>query len=216
MVRSLALALCLFSWPPALATADEAPSKPQSEEAWIKALRGSGSYQEGAGNVRRLVEKAYDLGAIAGASHWEDMHGYYTSLARTKGCQRGKPLAKGPVEACDQVTGPEPGVTGKDYTKGLAETSVLAKESMYPDLVQRVLVVLYDYGYVQGMRYGVRVHNDDIRLAQAYYRSCVTRLSGGKGEAACAESSKGWADELLARIRQELEAHGLPTRRKPK
>ena len=212
VLRFLALAVCL--WLPSLAAAEEAPAEPQSEEARLKMLRGSGSYQEGLGNVRRLVEKAYDLGAIAGASHWEDMHDHYTRVALAKGCHRGKPLANDPVEACQEVRVPEPEVTGRDYTEGMAKTRTLAKQTLYPDTVERILVVLYDYGYVQGMRYGVRVHNDDIRFAQAYYRACMERASGGKGENTCAKSSKAWADSLLKRLRNQVEAHGLPARSK--
>ncbi|MGB5701253.1 MAG: hypothetical protein WBM48_00425 [Polyangiales bacterium] len=216
MARFLSLVLCLSMWLPSIAAAEAGSKAPATEDEWVKALRGSGSYREGLDAVRELVERAYDLGGIAGASHWEDVHEYYSGVARAKGCQRGKPFADGPVKACHQVTGSEPGVVGPDYKDGMAKTVSLAEETLYPSLVKRVLVVLYDYGYVQGMKYGLRFHNDDIRLAQTYYRSCMARANDAKGEAPCAESSKKWADKLLARMRQQIEAHGLPARSGPK
>jgi hypothetical protein len=44
----------------------------------------------------------------------------------------------------------------------------------------------------------------------------MARANDAKGEAPCAESSKKWADKLLARMRQQIEAHGLPARSGPK
>ena len=216
MARSFLLALCLVLWLPSLAAAEEAREAPQTEEEWLKELRGSGSYREGLDKVRELVERAYDLGGIAGASHWEGVHQYYTGVARAKGCERGKPLADGPVEVCHQLAGPEPKMVGRNYKEGMADTVALAEQTAYPALVRRVLVVLYDYGYVQGMKYGLRSHNDDIRLAQTYYRACMAHASDARGEPTCANSSKKWANELLARLKKQIEAHGLPARGGPK
>lgn len=211
MIRTLALALCLCTLSFSLASAEE----PQSEEAWLKALRGSGSYRRGMEIVDKYIGAAYDLGAIAGATHWEDIHAYYVELARAKGCEKGKPYASGPVKACHRISGTEPKVVGKDYERAKKRTLTLADETMYPHLVRQVLVVLYDYGYVQGLKHGLRVHNDDIRLAQTYYRSCMTRANAAKGEGACAKSSKAWADALLQRLEKRVEARGLPARSKP-
>ena len=215
MIRALPLALCFFFLVPSPADGEEQPERAQSKEQWLKDLRGSGTYRDGLDNVRRFVERGYDLGAIAGASHWEDMNEYYTGVARAKGCQRGQPFADGPVKACHRVEGPEPKLMGQDYKEGMAEAVELANDTLYPDLVKRVLVVLYDYGYVQGVKHGIRADNDDIRLAQSYYRSCMAQANSGKGEAACAEGSKTWASKLLERIHQRVEAHGLPAGSKP-
>jgi LmbE family N-acetylglucosaminyl deacetylase len=54
-------------------------------------------------------------------------------------------------------------------------------ESMYPDLVRKVLFVIYDYGYVHA-----------------------------EHEPACAAASKIWADALLEKLGKQIEAHGLP------
>ena len=166
-------------------------------------------------NVEKYITAAFDLGAIAGATHWEDIHDYYIQLARAKGCQKGKPYATGPVKACHRVSDTEPKVVAKDYEEGRKKTLALADETLYPHLVKRVLIVLYDYGYVQGMKHGLRVHNDDIRLAQTYYRSCMARANDAKGEGPCAKSSNAWADALLKRLQKRVEAHGLPARSRP-
>ena len=99
MTRALVLVFSLLSLWSSPASAEEAKSEPMTEEQWLKTLRGSGSYQTGMNNVRRLIDAAYDDGAIAGARHWGDMREYYIGLARQEGCRRGKPYAEGPV-AC--------------------------------------------------------------------------------------------------------------------
>jgi hypothetical protein len=196
------------------ASAEEADSKPLTEEQWLKALRGSGSYRTGMENVRRLIDRAYDEGAIRGAKHWEDMRDYYISLGREEGCQRGKPFAEGPVKQCHRTQGPQPKITGKDYDAGLRTVVKLSDQTLYPGVVRRILVVLYDYGYVQGMKHGLRSHNDEIRWRQSYYRSCMARSSGSKGERACADGSKQWADTVIDGLRKRIEAHGLPAGKK--
>jgi len=97
----------------------------------------------------------------------------------------------------------------------LVELRKGALESMYPDLVRKVLFVIYDYGYVQGMKHGVRSHNDQLRWAQTYYKSCVERANDAEHEPACAEASKIWADALLEKLGKQIEAHGLPVGKKP-
>jgi hypothetical protein len=187
----------------------------ETSEDWVKSVRGSGSYQQGLTRVRDLVDRAYDIGALKGAKHWEDMRAYYISMARKKGCERGKPYAEGPVKACHQVTEKTPSLMGSDYRDGAKEVADVANETLYPDLVERVLKSLYDYGYVQGMKHGVRANNDSIRIKQTYYRSCVARATSAKGEEACATGSREWSDALIARVRKQLEAHGLPAGKAP-
>ena len=181
-----------------------------TDEDWAKAVRGSGSYQEGLRKVRNLIDQAYDIGALKGAAYYDEIHEYLLVLARAKGCQRGMPYAEGPVKACSKVSGKEPPVTGPGYRDGMGEVSALADQTLYPDLVRRLLKSLYDYGYVQGMKHGVRAYNDDIRIAQAYYRSCMVRANNEKGERACAEGSKTWSAALVDRWRKRIDAHGLP------
>jgi hypothetical protein len=215
MQRVIYVILCTSLLLPSLAGAEEPPTdQAQTPEQWLKALRGSGSYREGLADVRKYVEAAFDLGAIAGASRWEDVHEYYIGLARAKGCQKGKPYSAGPVRACHRVSGPEPKMLGEEYAEGKAKTRALAKDTAYPARVEGVIVVLYDYGYVQGLKHGLRAHNDNIRWAQTYYRSCMERANDARGEEPCAESSKAWADQLLARLKKRIEAHGLPARAK--
>lgn len=221
MTRPLAALCVAFTLAASAATTAVADSSPrtsaerQSDEAWLAKVRGSGSYREGMAKVDELISAAYDLGAIAGASHWEDIHEYYISLARAKGCQEGTPFATGPVKACHRVSGPEPKVVAKDYANGKRRTLALTEGMIYADLVKRVLLVLYDYGYVQGLKHGLRVHNDEMRLTQTYYRSCMARANDAKGESSCAKSSKSWSNALLTRLRDSVEAHGLPARSKP-
>jgi hypothetical protein len=210
-LRRIGLTLFMVLLGAPLAFAEDVPD----QEAWIKAVRGSGSYQEGLRKVREAIDKAYDIGALKGAAHWDDIHEYFISLARAKGCERGTPHARGPVKACHQVTGKEPPITGSDYAAGVKEVSAMADDSLYADRVRLVLMSLYDYGYVQGMKHGVRVHNDDIRLRQSYYRSCMARASGTEGERACATGSKQWSEAQVNRLRKRIEAHGLPAGKAP-
>jgi hypothetical protein len=215
MNQLLPFALCLCVLSPSAAGAEEPQEQPQTEEQWLKALRGSDTYREGRDNVSRFVDQAYDLGAIAGASHWDDMNEYYAGLARAKGCETGKPFADGPVKACHRVEGPEPKLVGRDHAEGMAKAVALAEETSYPDRIEPVLVLLYDYGYVQGLKHGIRVNNESIRLRQTYFRACMARANGGKGEPACAEGAKTWTTKLLDRVHQRVETHALPARSKP-
>lgn len=194
-----------------VALAEEAKTDAQ----WLKELRGSGTYRQGMAYVERVVEAAYDIGAIAGASHWEDVHAYYTRLARSKGCTRGSRSDGERVRACPRVSSVEPSLLGADYRDGKREVDKLALQTSYPDLLQRVLAVLYEYGYVQGMKHGMRVHDEDIRLRQTYYRACVERAQDAALEPVCAEASKAWARRLLARLNERIEAHGIPDGDKP-
>ena len=214
MFRALPFIFCSYFFLPTVISAEERPEQPQSEEQWLAALRGSDTYREGLGNVDRFVDEAYDLGAIAGASHWEDMNEYYTGLARAKGCEKGKPFADGPVKACHRVEGTAPKLVGRDHEEGMAKAVALAKETSYPDRIEPVVVLLYDYGYFQGLKHGIRVHNMSMRLTQTYFRACMERANSGKGETSCAEGSKAWTAKLLERVRQRVETHGLPSRRK--
>ena len=207
-----ALVLSVTMTLPSLASADGEPG----DQSWVKAVRGSGTYQKGLANVRGLVEDAYDKGALRGASHWEVVQEYYLELARMKGCERGKPHAEGPVKECRRVIQPEPELIGIDYREGMAEVEEAAEKTAHPEVVERIVVVLYDYGYLQGLKHGVRVHNEEIRLAQAYYRSCMERANDSGGESACAQGSKEWSDAVLTRIKKRIEAHGRAAAQKAK
>ncbi len=200
-----ALFLFLVAVLPWWASADDGGD----DTRWAQSVRGSGTYQKGLAEVRGLVEDAYDNGALRGASHWEEVHEYYLELARLKGCERGKPHAKGPVKECIRVSTPEPELVGSYYREGMAEVQKVAEKTAYPDVVRRILVVLYDFGYLQGLKHGVRVHNEDVRLAQTYYRSCMERANDAGGERSCAQGSKQWADALLRSIKKRIEAHSL-------
>jgi hypothetical protein len=184
----------------------------QTEERWLAELRGSGTYHKGITSVREYVDAAYDEGAIAGASHWEDIHEYYIGLARMKGCQKGQPFTEGPIHACHQVSGPAPRLTGSTYAKAKKLALKRADKSSYPERVRPVLEILFEYGYVQGLKHGLRVHNEEIRFRQSYYRSCMTRGNSARAEPVCAKSSKAWADALLQKLEKQMEAHGLPAR----
>lgn len=216
MTRFVPLALFLALSSSSIAAAEDVPEPPTAEEQWLRSLRGSGSYRDGLHNVRTLVEQAYDLGAIAGASHWEDVHEYYTSVARAQGCARGNAFTDELMKACHRETGPEPKLVGRDYDEGLAKAETLADEVLHRSLVKRILAVLYDYGYVQGLKHGLRTYNEDIRFVQTYYRSCMERANNAKAEGPCAEGAKSWAGKLLERLRRQIDAHGLSASSEPK
>ncbi len=198
----------LFSSP---ARAEEERGE-ETQERWLAELRGSGTYHSGITAVRKYVDSAYDDGAIAGASHWEDIHEYYVGLARKKGCEKGITFADGPVQACHEVSGPPPKLVGTTYEKAKKATLKRADQSTYPERVRSVLEILFEYGYVQGLKHGLRKHNDEIRLPQTYYRSCMSRANSAEGEPVCAKSSKIWADAMLEKLVKRMESHGLPTR----
>lgn len=202
------LLLCCAPLLPSPVSAEEA--REASNEQWLAMLRGSGTYHDGITRVRRYVDAAYDDGAIAGASHWEDIHEYYIGLARKKGCEKGVPFAEGPVKACHQVSGPSPKLVGTTYEKAKKAALKRADASVYPERVRAVLEILFEYGYVQGLKHGLRAHNDAIRLPQAYYRSCMSRANSAEGEPVCAKSSKLWSEALLEKLEKRMEAHGLP------
>jgi len=212
MMRALPFFLCAWLLLPSLAGAEG----DAGDEQWLVALRHSSSYQKGMKQVREKLELSYDMGAINGALHWETIHEYYIGLARAKGCKKGTPYADGPVKACHEVSKPEPKLLGAPYKKGRGEIVALSLESLYPDLVRKVLFIIYDYGYVQGMKHVLRKNNDDLRWTQAFYKSCVARANDAAHEPACAHTSKAWSEGLLNRLRKQIDAHGLPAGRKPK
>jgi len=207
MTLRTGLLVCVTALLPALGASAESY---ETDEEWVKAVRGSGSYREGLRKVQDLMDRAYDIGALKGAAHWEGIHEYFISLARKKGCEEGKRHSAGPVETCNEVPKKEPPITAGGYREGLEEVGRIAADTLYPDLVRQVLKPLYDYGYVQGMKHGVRVYNDDIRLTQSYFKACISRASHENGERACAEGSKKWSDAQIERLRERIEAHGLP------
>jgi hypothetical protein len=165
--------------------------------------------------VREKIDFAYDLGAVKGASHWETIHGYYIELARAKGCKKGAPYADGPIKTCHEVSKAQPKLLGASYKKGRTKIVALSLESLDPELVRKVLFVIHDYGYVQGMKHGLRKHNDDLRWKQSFYESCIARANDAEHEPACAKASKSWSEALLKRLRAQVEAHGLPVGKKP-
>jgi len=212
MMRFLPLLLCAWFLLPSLVAADE----PDRDEQWLATLRNSGTYQKGMNQVREKIEFPYDRGAVNGASHWDTIHAYYIELARAKGCKTGAPVADGPVKACHQVSTVEPKLLGPSYKKGREEIIALSMESLYPALVRKVLFVINDYGYVQGLKHGLRKYNDDLVWGQTHYKSCVQRANDATHEPDCAEASKGWSAALLERLRKQVESHGLPVGKRPK
>jgi hypothetical protein len=213
MHRLFALALFLLSLP-AVASAESPPPEAQSDANDLTMLRKSGTYQGGLAHAREFFDMAYDLGAVRGLTRWKVVHAYYLELADAKGCKKGMPFAKGPVEACRKVKGSEPKLLGKGYKEGKREVIEHSKQTLYPDLVEKVLLVVYDYGYVKGMKHGLRRYNDDILWGQRYYKSCLQRANDAEHEPVCASASKEWSDGLLERLRGELGSHGLPVERK--
>ena len=212
MTRRLPLLLCVCLLLPSLARAEEPPAHEQE----LAMLRHSGSYQEGLELVREKIEFAYDAGAVNGASQWATIHSYYIELARAMGCAQGAPYEKGPLKVCHKVSRAEPMLLGAPYEKGHREVGAASLEVLYPERVKSVLLIIYDYGYVQGLKHGLRKNNDDLRWAQGFYRSCVERANDGVHEPVCASASKTWSEDLLKKLRAQIDAHGLPVGKEPR
>lgn len=217
MTRLLFALLAAFVLAPTLATA-EAPKAeaPLTEEQRLVKLRNSGTYKQGLERANSKIEHAYDLAAVKGSAHWEAIHSYYLELAKATGCKTGKPHATGPVKACHKPSVDEPQLLGDGYKSGRREITAYSKESLYSELVGRVLFVVYDYGYVQGMKHGIRLHNDELRWAQTFYKSCMARVNDAQHEPTCARASTKWSEGLLEKLRAQIESHGLPAGKKPK
>ncbi|MFW2390357.1 MAG: hypothetical protein ACN4G0_18625 [Polyangiales bacterium] len=215
MHRLFALALCLFLLP-VIASAESPPSETQSDANDLTRLRKSGTYQDGLAHAREFFDMAYDVGAVRGLTRWKVIHGYYLELADAKGCKKGMPFAKGPVQACRKIKGREPELLGKGYKEGKREVIEHSTLTLYPDLAEKVLLIVYDYGYAKGMKHGLRRYNDDILWGQTFYKSCLQRANDSEHEPICASASKEWSEGLLDRLRAELESHGLPVGRKRK
>lgn len=207
MIRILLFAVCV-----SLGGASASAESPEQESDDLLLLRKSGTYQRGLSYARELFDLAYDKGAVRGATHWKSIHEHYLGLAQAIGCKKGIPFADGPARACRKLESNEPSLLGAGYEAGKREVEQQSTQSIYPDLVRNVLLVVYDYGYVQGMRHGLRRHNADIVWGQTYYKSCLERANDAEHEPVCASASKGWSKALLERMRRELESHGLPAR----
>ena len=215
MFRLILMALCLTCL--ALrspAGAEEAQPQTKSEEQWLVELRNSASYEKGLEEIRQRVDLAYDSGAIAGAKHWETVNSYYFTLARAKGCKTAMQLADGPTKECQKVAGSEPTLRGAEYQKGRDQIVALSRETLRPTRTQDVLLNIYDFGYVQGMRHGLRQHHDDLEWKQAYYKACVTRTADAQSEPVCATESKRWSAALLDRLSKQIESFGASTSKK--
>lgn len=210
-VAVVPLFLCTLVPLPFPTSAEEA----KTDEQWLLRLRNSASYKKGLIEVRKNVEAVYDSGAVNGATHWEDIHNYYIELARATGCKKGAGDAGGPSNECPKVSKAKPELLGTDYKTGKDQVIAIARETAYPNLVRQVLLTIYDYGYVQGMKHGLRSHNDNLRWKQAYYKACVERAKDAKREPVCAEASSAWSEALLKRLGKDMESHGLPAGRKP-
>jgi hypothetical protein len=210
MSRIMLMAACLASSSFALsATANEpAPKQPKTEEQWLVELRNSASYKKGLEAMHGNVDFAYDQGAVRGAKHWETVHRYYLDLATANGCKDGMRLAEGPVRSCQNVPSLAPALGGAPYEEGKKEVMNLAREALRPARAQSVLLSIFDYGYIQGMRHGLRVHNDDLEWKQAYYQACVTRANDAAAEPTCSEKAKAWSAAVLERIKKQLDHFG--------
>lgn len=206
----LALLFCACVVLPSAASAEG----PRHDGQWLATLRHSVSYEQGMKQVHEKIDFAYDQGAINGALHWETIHGYYLELGRAKGCKTGAPFADGPIRACHPVSEAKPKLLSTSYNKGREQIVTMSMESLYPALVRKVLFVIYDYGYVQGMKHGLRKYNDDHLWTQAYYKACVVQANDAVHEPACADASEAWSKRLLAKLHKQVESHGLPVGKK--
>jgi hypothetical protein len=205
MQQLVSALLCLWLLSPSVGRAEEAELA-ASEESELAALRHSRSYQEGITQVRDSLERAYDLGAVRGAAWWQTKHDYFLELATAKGCAKGSPYSEGPVKVCNPVSEPAPKLLGPPYEQGRKEIASLSRETPYPELTRKIEIVIFDYGYVQGMKHGLRKNNDNLRWTQAYYKACVQRVGDPKHEPECASASTTWSKNLLDEMYSTIDA----------
>ena len=175
----LALLFCACVVLPSAASAEG----PRHDGQWLATLRHSVSYEQGMKQVHEKIDFAYDQGAINGALHWETIHGYYLELGRAKGCKTGAPFADGPVRACHPVSKAKPKLLSTSYNKGREQIVTMSMESLYPALVRKVLFVIYDYGYVQGMKHGLRIRHAPVHLMLVLHLLLSLLLHGDVGQA---------------------------------
>ncbi|HSN84740.1 MAG TPA: hypothetical protein VLS88_19320 [Polyangiales bacterium] len=207
IVLSLACLASLFFV--SSSTAEEDKQEPKTEEQWLVELRNSATYKKGAESIRQRIDLAYDAGAVRGAKHWETVHAYYVDLARATGCKEGMRFADGPVKSCRKVSGPEPALRGDQYQKGRLEMVAESGEALRPNRVENVLVNIYDFGYVQGLKHGRRARNEGMEWTQRYYASCITRANEADAEPVCSKESKAWSAAILEKLHAQIEAFGV-------
>ncbi len=205
-IASIVIGTCLaFGF---AARAEEAKREPVTQEQWLAELRNSVTYREGLEEVRGKVEAAYDFGAIQGVLHWQQVHEHYLELARAQGCKTALPFVEGPLQACVKVRGPEPRHRGNEYREGHEKIETLASKAKWKVPVESVLLSIYDYGYVKGMKHGLRVNNDNLEWKQAYYEACITRANQAKAEPICSRESIVWSKAMLDKLQKQIEGFG--------
>lgn len=190
-----------------------APAKPKTEEQWLAELRNSASYKKGLEAMHADVDLAYDRGAIRGAKHWETIHRYYLDLGAARGCKDSLQFVQGPIRTCEKVAATAPALRGTPYEEGQKEITDFVKEAGRPVRARSVLLSIFDYGYVQGLRHGLRFHNDDLEWKEAYYKACITRANEAEAEPLCAERAKIWSASVLENLKKQIDAFGQAEKR---
>lgn len=189
---------------PHFAEADE------EEEQWLVELRNSGTYKKGIDHAVDVIERAYDIGAVGGASQWMLIHEYHRQAATAKGCRTGAKLAAKSASTCPKLGGSKPGVVSKDLNADKKRALEPAATALRPELVRRVLTTVHSYGYANGLEYGWRKNDGDVAWTGRYYKACMEFADDANIEKQCANAADQWAATEIARLKKQARAKQLP------
>lgn len=182
----------------------------ETQEQWLVELRNSGTYKKGLDRAVDVIEHAFDIGAVGGASQWRTIHEYYREAATSKGCKAGAKFVGTSPYDCPKLTGKQPGVLSPDYAADRARALEPAENAARPDLVRRVLTSVYQYGYAHGLEYGWRKNDGDVAWTGRYYKACMEYAAESNIEKQCAKAADTWAGSEIERLKRLARQKRLP------
>lgn len=177
---------------------------------WLVELRNSVTYKEGLERAVGVIEHAYDIGAVGGASQWTMIHENFRQAASSKGCTTGARLAGKSAAACPKLGGPKPGVLSESYGADRKRALEPAAESARPALLRQMLATVHSYGYAHGLEYGWRKNEGNIAWKGRYYKVCMEFADDSDIEKRCASAADRWAATEITRLQNQARAKKLP------
>ncbi len=165
MHRFLTLAICAAFVASSAALAEEAPAPTGDPEAIaLDQLRHSATYRKGLDEALEALERAYDIGAIEGASQYGDLNDYYLAQAISRGCVQGAKLKAKPVSNCPKEMEGNPPILSDEFPAEQKRALAPAQSAVNPDAASEVLDAMYRRGYAHGLIYSWRTHNKNATV----------------------------------------------------